>query len=93
MQDVDLIRTRIVRGLGNELARIRIFVSMTEGNAGCCDQLQGDHHDRILAEVTEAVMRHLGHDGSKFNRRGGEDAEPTSVTSTARRLIARRNKA
>ena len=92
MQDVELIRTRVVRGLSNEFQRIRIFLSMTEGNAAVCDRLQGDHNDRLLAEVAEKIMRHLGHDPSKFNRRGGELADPSESTSTARRLIARAKK-
>lgn len=62
MKHVEIIRNRIVRGQMGELARLRTYISGTEGNQVAVDKLLGQHGDSILAEVTDLIMRRLGHE-------------------------------
>lgn len=62
MKHVELIRGRIVRGLLGELGRLRIFLSTTDGNQAAIDALSGDQGNKLLGELTDHLMRRLGHE-------------------------------
>lgn len=62
MKHVELIRSRILRGFSGEFARLRVYISGTDGNQESVDQLRGEPGELLLAKVTDMVMRELGHE-------------------------------
>ena len=60
MKQVELIRSRVARGMSNELLRLRSYVACTDGNAEAVQLLCGDECEGLLAALTETVMAHLG---------------------------------
>lgn len=61
LKQVELIRSRIVRGFMGELARIRQFISGTD-NQVAVDKLRGEAGDLVLARMTEKLLSELGHE-------------------------------
>jgi len=62
VKNVELIRSRITRGMAGELTRLRIFLSSTDGNQEAVDRLQGDGGNLLLARITDIILRELGHE-------------------------------
>ena len=62
MNQVELIRARILRGQRGELMRLRIFISSTPDNQDVVDKLVGKEGDLLLARITDAILRELGHE-------------------------------
>lgn len=60
MNSVELIRSRIVRGMEAETIRLRVYVSSVSGNAEEVDLLKGEDQAQLIARLTEAVLEHLG---------------------------------
>ena len=60
MNQVELIRSRVVRGLHAELVRIRQFISATADNQEAVDSLHGENEEKLLARITDVAMRHMG---------------------------------
>lgn len=61
MKSVELVRARLVRGLGDELRRVRIWLSSLDGGAESADRLRERDGDELLADLVETTMEHLGH--------------------------------
>lgn len=62
MKNVELIRTRVVRGQSSELQRLRTFISMADNtNHEAIAALEGDNAQDLLAEITELILARLGH--------------------------------
>lgn len=61
MKNVEMIRARVIRGQQVELARLRQFISMTEGNNAALAKMEGDAGRDLLAGVTDYIMARLGH--------------------------------
>lgn len=61
MKNVEMVRKRLVAGYGNEIIRFRSWLSSVEGNAELVDLLRGEDGDRLLADLVELTMAHLGH--------------------------------
>lgn len=64
MKQVELVRQRVTSGLHNELQRVRIWISGTEGNEACIEKLRGEALAALLAKMTEIMLSHLGHETS-----------------------------
>jgi len=62
MQQVDLIRQRVTRGMYSELTRLRQYISMTDGNQEAVDRLIGESGNAIHAEVVALIMARLGNE-------------------------------
>lgn len=62
MKQVELVRQRLVTGFGSELRKVRVWLSMVEGNADAVDRLRDSEGDELLAGLVERTMVHLGHE-------------------------------
>lgn len=89
LRHVELIRSRVLRGQMGELARIRNFVSATEGNQEAVDALRGESGNLILARVTELILQEIGHVQESTNRKNGAHAPVESKASQVRRAVRR----
>ena len=94
MKHVELIRGRILRGFAGELARLRIFISATEGNQEAVDKLRGEPGDTLLAKVTDIILQELGHTPERYRvGPGASQAVPVeSADSHIRRAVAKLRK-
>lgn len=61
LQQVELVRGRLIRGITNELIRFRSWLSAIEGNAEFVDRLRGQPGDELAADIVELMLQHLGH--------------------------------
>lgn len=61
LNQVELIRMRILRGQMGELVRLRSYISILGGNPDAVDRLHGKQGDLLLARVTDMILRELGH--------------------------------
>lgn len=61
MKNVELVRQRLVAGLGAELRRVRIWLSSLDGGAEPADRLRDTDGADLLADLVETTMEHLGH--------------------------------
>lgn len=73
---VELIRKRVVNGIGRELASFRSWLSGIDGQADRVELLRGDRGTEILAKAADTVMTELGL---------GVDLPPTEPMSRVRR--------
>jgi hypothetical protein len=71
VKQVEIIRQRILRGQAGELARLRIYISQTEGNQEAVDRLRDAAGDEVLAKVTDLILRELGHEVDVSAERAG----------------------
>lgn len=78
LKQVELVRERVTRGVSQELTRVRVWLSMTDGNAEPVEQLRGEPGVEIVAVLTDTIMRHLGHVDSEI--------DPREARSHARRV-------
>lgn len=87
MKQVELVRRRVANGMGGELKRIRIWLSMTD-NTEATDKLSGTNGDELLAFIVEATLEHLGHSTAinTANQRNGGSAD--SRRPQARKAVA-----
>lgn len=75
-EQTELIRKRVVHGIGRELQSFRSWLSGIDGQAPRVEQLRGDRGTEILAKVSDMLMTELGL---------GVDEPPTSANSKIRR--------
>lgn len=76
LKSADLIRQRVIRGFRDELVRIRMFISGTEGNEVAVEKLRDQSGEDILANVADTFLRSIGQEtktpasnkGSKVRR-------------------------
>ncbi len=61
MKQVELIRSRILRGMTNEVQRVRSFIACTDGNDEAVAKLCDEGFQELVAALTETVMEQLGH--------------------------------
>lgn len=80
MKNVEQIRQRIVRGQAMELQRLKIFVSMIDGNNDALAQFEGRAGEQLLAGVTDFILAHLGH---------VTVVPPDEAQSRSRRVVAK----
>lgn len=80
-EHTDLIRKRIVNGMGRELVSFRSWLSGVDGNALRVEMLRGERGTEILAKVADTLLTELGL---------GVDEPPTSKNSKVRREAAGR---
>ncbi len=90
MKQVELVRARVIRGLEGEFNRLRIHLSMFEDGTQFSDRLQGENRIELLANLTDAVLAHLGHNPTAHTRNGGTVLHTGSDSmSKTRRALAR----
>jgi len=89
LKKVELIRSRILRGMLGELVRIRNFISTAGENEEAVELLRGESGDTILALMTDTLMRELGQ-VPQLSR--GDDVEEGSSSTTTRRAMARQRR-
>lgn len=58
---VEQVREMILRAQIVALTRLRVQISLIGVNQEAIDALQGKAGDRVLARVTDAILRELGH--------------------------------
>lgn len=68
LKDIENLRVRIARGFANELLKVRTNVLPFNGNNEACDRLVGKLGDKLLADLVNATLRHLGHEPESFVR-------------------------
>lgn len=67
LKQVELVRRRVASGVGNEIVRLRSWISSIDGNADAVETLRGDNAEQLLGTLIETIMVHLGH-GAEVNR-------------------------
>jgi DNA-binding transcriptional ArsR family regulator len=82
MKQIELIRAGMVRRFGMQLDAVRMHLSTT-GNEELLDLLREQQRARILAELVERVLEHLGYE-TEVKANG-----PRAGDSQTRRLIAK----
>lgn len=62
MNQVELIRRRVVSGQFSELRKLIGFISMTDGNVDVLDRLREKSvYEPLLAQIVDAIMLACGH--------------------------------
>jgi len=89
LKQVELIRARILRGYQVEISKLRVHLSMFESGTDLVDRLKSPDTEKLLATITDATLRHLGHDPEKFNRNGGQAQSADNPGSAVRRAVAK----
>ena len=59
MNQVELVRARIVRGQLYEITKLCQFVSMTDNNAAV-ERLKDKEANRLIIALTDTILKHLG---------------------------------
>lgn len=59
-ENVELIRKRVVNGLGRELASFRSWLSGLAGQSNRVEMLRGERGTEILAKAADTVLTELG---------------------------------
>lgn len=88
MKSVELVRTRLARGLDQSLKQFLSWLSCTEGNTQETDDLRmalTKPEPELIAKLTETVMEHLGHK-TQVN---GMPLNGYTAMSKARRVAAK----
>jgi hypothetical protein len=60
LQRVELVRQHVVRGMARQLANLRVYLSMIDGNQFAVERLVGASGNEILGRVADLVMLELG---------------------------------
>ena len=69
MNQIELVRTRIVRAFSSELIRLRQFLSMTD-NREALPKLDGKEGEKLLVDLTDATLKHIGVNVAPFAKDG-----------------------
>lgn len=89
LKNVEMIRQRVVRGVSNELVRVRSWISsLPEAeHARVVDLLRGEDGERLVADITELVMTHLGHVDAVTRMQDGANGRASQSRRAARGSI------
>lgn len=61
LQQIEMVRGRLIRAFTNEIIKFRSWLSATEGNAELLERLRGQPGDELAADLVELTLQHLGH--------------------------------
>lgn len=77
LRHVEKTRQYVVRKMTNQVIGLRTWLSMLDGTAPVLERLRGEPGEELVAVLTDALLRHLGHSAGQ--------ADPKAAASYARR--------